>query len=143
MQINYYNSVSKVCPMGCEHYGAPLHQHACMHNNHTLSFTVSKLGCNMSISLVESVDTCSSSMGIQYDLGSQLSLISRSSLRELPPFMYTVGKTYHINLLPFTGEGSIVLATEVVLKLNRFKLQLYAIKDQLNNTSTFSIVMPN
>ena len=134
---------SKVCPMGCEHNGIPLNQHVCEHSNHTPSFTVSKLESNRSIPLVESVDTGSSSIGIQYDLGSQLSLISRSTLQKLPPDMYTVVKTYHINLLPFTGDGSKVLATEVVLKLNRFKLQLYAIEDELNNTLAFSIVMPN
>ena len=126
MQVNLLQRcIQLVCPMGCEHDGAPLHQHACMHSNHTPSFTISKLGSNKSIPLVDSVDTGSSSIGIQYDLGSQLSLISRSTLQELPPNMYTVGKTYHINLLPFTGEGSKVFATEVTLKLNRFKLQLY------------------
>ena len=129
--------------MVCEHDGVPLNQHACMHSNHTPSITISKLGSNRFIPLVESVDTGSSSIGIQYDLGSQLSLISSSTLQKLPPDMYTVVKTYHINLLPFTGDGSKVLATEVVLKLNRFKLQLYAIKDELNNISAFSIVMPN
>ena len=44
--------------------------------------------------------------------------------------MYTVGKTYMINLFPFTGEGSTVLATEVKLKLNKFKLQLYVVEDR-------------
>ena len=129
--------------MGCVHNGVPLNQHVCIHSDHTPSFTVSKLGSNRSIPLVESVDTGSSSISIQYDLGSQLSLISKSALRNLPPNTYTVGKTYYINLLPFTGDGSKVLATEVALKLNRFKLQLYAIEDKLNNTSSFSIEMPN
>ena len=141
-KLTFYNGASMVCPMGCEYDGVPLQQHAYMHSNHTPFFTVSKLGSNRSIPLVESVDTGSSSIGIQNDLGSQLSLISRSTLRELPPNIYTVGKTYHINLLPFTGEGSKVLVTEVTLKSNKFKLQLYAIKDELNNTSAFSIVMP-
>ena len=57
--------------------------------------------------------------------------------------MYTKGRSLQVNLLPFIGEGSTVLATEVTLKLNRFKLQLYAIEDKLNNTSAFSIEMPN
>ena len=57
--------------------------------------------------------------------------------------MYTVGKTYQINLLPFAGKGSTVLATEVKLRLNKFKLHLYAIEDKLNNTSAFSISMLN
>ena len=42
--------------------------------------------------------------------------------------MYTVGE----NQIPFTGKGSTVLATEVTLKINKFKLHLYAIEDKLN-----------
>ena len=94
----------------------------CMHSNHTPSFTVSKLGSDRSIPLVESVDTGSSSIGIQYDLDSQL--------RSDQP-------------APIHQRRSKVLATEVTLRLNKFKLQLYAIKDKLNSTSAFSIVMPN
>ena len=91
-KLTYHKCASKVCPMGCEHDGVPLNQHACINGDHTPSFTVSKLGSNRSIPLVESVDTGSSSIGIQYDLGSQLSLISRSTLRNLPPDMYTSGE---------------------------------------------------
>ena len=77
------------------------------------------------------------------DLGSQPSLISKSALQGLPPDNYTTGKSPQVNLIPFSGEGSTVLDTEVTLKLNRFKLQLNAIKDELNNTFAFSIIMPN
>ena len=55
------------------------------------SFTVSKLGSNKSTPLVESIDTASSSIGIQYDLGCQLSLISKSALQGLPSNIYTTG----------------------------------------------------
>ena len=64
--------------------------------------------------------------------GSQISLISKSALQSLPPDMYTKRRSSQVNLLPFTGERSTVLATEVTLKLNRFKLQLYAILKKKN-----------
>ena len=143
INLTYKDGLSKVCSKGCLHNGHPLHHAACKHINKAPSFIVSKLGNNKSIPLVESIDTGSSSIGIQYDLGSQISLISKSALQSLPPDMSTRGRTSQFNLLPFTGEGSTVLATEVTLKLNRFKLQLYAIEDELNKSSAFSIIMLN
>ena len=88
----FFDGTSKICPKGCTHDGLPLHWTACKHSNETLSFTVSKLGSNKSIPLVESIDMGSLSIGIQYDLPSQLSLISKSALQHLPPNMYTVGE---------------------------------------------------
>ena len=59
---------SKACHKGCLHDGIPANLAICKHNDKAPSFTVSKLGSN------------SSSFGIQYDLGSQISLISKSTL---------------------------------------------------------------
>ena len=142
-KLVFPNGDSVVCEIGCKLNGLPVNKFACMHNDQTPTFTVSKLGSNKSIPLVESIDTDTSSLGIHYDLGSQISLISKSALQNLSPDKYTTGKTSWINLLPFTGKGSTVLTTEVTLKLNKFKLQIYAIEDELNHTSAFSIVMPN
>ena len=75
-----FHCTSKICTKGCTHDGFPLHGAACKHSDEAPSFTVSKLGSNKSIPLVESIDTGSSTIGIQYDLGSQLSLISKSAL---------------------------------------------------------------
>ena len=68
---------------GCLHTEYPLHHAACKHNNQAPSFT--KLGSNKSIPLVESIDIDSSSLCIQYYLGSQMSLIYKSTLQGLSP----------------------------------------------------------
>ena len=142
-KLVFPNGDSVVCEIGCQLNGFPVNKYACMHNDQTPSFTVSKVGSDKSIPLVESVNTSSSPISIHYDQGSEISLVSKSTLETLDPGTYTVGKTYYINLLPFMGGGSQVLATEVFLKLNGFNLQLYAIENELNNTSAFSIAMPN
>ena len=73
---------------------------ACKHDDKAPSFIVTKLGNNKSIPLVESMDTGSSSISIQYDLGSQISLISKSALQSLPSDMYKKGRSSQVNLLP-------------------------------------------
>ena len=47
-----------------------------MHSNHTPTVSVSKVGSNKSIPLVENIPVGAVSLGIQYYTGCQLSLIS-------------------------------------------------------------------
>ena len=49
----FYNGNSKVCSKGCKHDGVPVHIRACMHSNQTPTFTVSKVGSDKSVPLVE------------------------------------------------------------------------------------------
>ena len=60
----FLDSSNRICSKNCT-------RNACKHDE-APSFTVSKLGSNKSIPLVESIDKDSSSFGIQYDLGSQM-----------------------------------------------------------------------
>ena len=85
----FFNRKPKVCTKGCMHDGIPVHIRACMHSNHTPTFTMSKVGINKSVPLVENVPLGSFSLGIQYDTGCQLSLISQSALQAIPKSMYS------------------------------------------------------
>ena len=85
-KLTFFNSASKVCPKGCKHDGFPLYRHACMHSNQTPSVFVSKVASDRSIPLVETIPMGAFTMGIQYDTGCQLSLIS---LLALPTSMYS------------------------------------------------------
>ena len=60
-----------------------------MHSNQTPTITVSKVGTDKSIPLVENIPVGNFSLGIQYDTGCQLSLISQSALQTLPTSMYS------------------------------------------------------
>ena len=75
-KLTFFNGASKVCPKGCKHNGFLLHGHACMHSNHTPSFSVSKVASNRSITLAENIPMGAFTLGIQYDSSCQLSLIS-------------------------------------------------------------------
>ena len=73
------------------HGGSPVHHRACMHNNQAPFITVAKVGMNKSVALVEDIQVGKITLGIQYDTGCQLSIISRSTLSILPPSMYSLG----------------------------------------------------
>ena len=70
----------KVCPKGCLEKGIPVHKKACMHSNQAPFISVSKVSANRLVPLVETVLLGNTPIGIQYDTGCQLSLISRSVL---------------------------------------------------------------
>ena len=83
-KTTYNSSVSKVCPKGCLENGIPVHKKACMHNNQVPFISISKVSTDMSVPLVETVLLGNTPIGIQYDTGCQLSLISRSALSNIP-----------------------------------------------------------
>ena len=103
---------------------------------------MSKVGSNKSIPLVENIYFGSTPVGIQYDTGCQLSLISRSALQTLPTDMYSIEKPTKVGIIPYAGGEETILTTEIQLKLKYCTLQLYVFEDTLNNTSPFSILPP-
>ena len=113
-----------------------------MHNNHTPSFSVSKLSSDKSIPLVENILVENIPLGIQYDTGCQLSLISQSALQSLPKSTYSRGTSTRVRVLSYAGEGRVILTTEIKLKINGNLLKLSAIEEDLNNGSGFSFPVP-
>ena len=107
---------------------------ACKHSNEAPSYTVSILGSNKSIPLVETHCFGSPSIGIQNDTGCQLSLISKSALQVLPTDMYSIKKPTRVRILAYAGEEETILTTKVQLKLSSCTLQLYVVADTLNIT---------
>ena len=124
------------------HDGIPVHIRACMHSNQTPTFTVSKVGNDKSIPLVENIPLGNISLGIQYDIGCQLRLISQSALQSLPTSMYSRGTSSRVRVMSYAGEGKIILTTEIKLKLHGKTLNLSAIEEDLNNGSGFSFPVP-
>ena len=114
-----------------------------MHNNQAPTFSVSKVGSDKSIPLVENVPLGSFSLGIQYDTGCQLSLISQSALQAIPKSMYSRGTSSRVRVITYAGEGKIILTTKIKLKLNGHLLKLSAIEEDLNNGSGFSFPVPS
>ena len=83
-------------------------------------------------------------MGIQYDTGCQLSLISCSTLSSLPPpSMFSLGLSSRVRVLTYAGKGRVILTTEVKLKLHGKPLKLSKIEEDLNNSSGFSLSIPH
>jgi hypothetical protein len=82
-------------------------------------------------------------IGIQYDTGCQLSLISRSALSTIPQYMYSLGPSYKMRVLTYSGKARVILTTEVKLKLLGKTLKLATIVDNLNNSSGFSLSVPH
>ena len=120
------------------HNGIHIHRWACMHSNQAPTVSISKVGSNRSIPLVENIPLGSSSLGIQYNTGCQLSLISQSALQALPTSMYSQGTSSRVRVMTYAGEGKIILTTKIKLKLNGKMLKLSAIEEVLNNSSGFS-----
>ena len=77
------------CVPGCKHDGFQVQHKACMHSNQIPAVTVSKIGSDRSIPLVENVPMGEFSLGIQYDTDCQINLIPLSALRILPPSVYS------------------------------------------------------
>ena len=125
------------------HDTLPVHSHACMHSNQAPTVSISKVASDRSIPLVENVPLGSSSLGIQYDTGCQLSLISQSALQALPKAMYSQGTSSRVRVMTFAEEEKIILTTEIKLKLNSYLLKISAMEEDLNNGSGFSFPVPS
>ena len=138
----YKDGRSKICTKGCMHGGFPVHHKACMHNNQAPFVTVGKVDVNKSVPLVEDIQVDKVTLGVQYDTGCQLSLISKSALSALPPSMYSLGTSSQIRVMTYAGEGNTILTTPVKLKLPGITLILSAIEEDLNNGSGFSFPVP-
>ena len=89
-----------------------------MHSNQTPTVSVSKVGSDRSIPLVENIPLGAFSLGIQYNTGCQLSLIFQSALQALPNSMYYHGTSSRVRLMSYAGEGKILLTSEMKLKLH-------------------------
>ena len=139
----YKDGRPKICTKGCLHGGVPVHHKACMHYNQAPFVTVGKVSMNKSIPLVEDVQVGNITLGIQYDTGCQLSIISKSALSTLPKSMYSLGNSSQLRVMTYAGEGKIILTTAVKLKLPGATLTLNTIEADLNNGSGFSFPVPN
>jgi len=104
---------------------------------------VSKVSINRSVPLVEKITVGKSNIGIQYDTGCQLSLISKSALSTIPASMYSLGTSSKVRLMTYAGEGKTILTTEIKLKLHGKVLKLSIIEEDLNNGSRFSLSVPH
>ena len=58
---------------------------------------------NKLVPLVEEVQVGKITLGVQYDTGCQLSIISRSALSILPPSMYSLGTSSQIRVMTYAG----------------------------------------
>ena len=132
-KLTLMNGTSRVCTKGCLQHGVPVNKRACMHNNQAHFVTVPKVGANQSVPLVETLNLGWTKVGIQYDTGCQLSLISRSAL----------GPSYKMRVQTYSGKARVILSTEVKLKLFGKTLRLATIEDDLNNGSGFSLLVPH
>ena len=99
---------------------------------------MSKVSINRSVPLVEKIIVGNSQIGIQYDTGCQLSLISQSALSTIPTSM-TLGTSSKVRLVTYAGEDKTVLTNEDKLKLNWKDLRLSIITEDLNNGVGFTI----
>ena len=96
----------------------PLNRAASKHNDETSSATVSKVGSDKSIPMVENMMVDLTYLDIQYDTGCQLSLVNLTALKLLPTNCFS---TTQINLLAYNGVHT---ATEVVLHLDNLALKM-------------------
>ena len=112
-KTTFYNSTPKVCPKGCSEKGIPVHRRACMHNNQAPFISISKVSTDKSVPLVETILLGNTPLGIQYDTGCQLSLISKSDLSAIPQSMYSLGSSSQVKIMTCAGDGKVVLTTTV------------------------------
>ena len=122
---------SRICTKKCSHNNRPLNRFACKHNDEAPTVSVSKVGSERSIPLLENLDLGHLSLGIQYDTGCQLSLISKSVLQTLPASMYSQGNSTRVRVLSYAGEGKVILTTQIKLKIFGQVLTLSAIDEDL------------
>ena len=92
----FNSGIPKACPKGCSEKGIPVHRRACMHSNQAPFVSVSKVRTDKSVPLVETILLGNTPIGIQYDTGCQLSLISKSALSTIPQSMYSLGSSSQV-----------------------------------------------
>jgi len=134
-KTTYKSGMSKVCPKGCLERGIPVNRKACMHNNQAPFISVSKVSTNQSVPLVETLNLGGTKIGIQYDTGCQLSLISRSTLSTIPQYMYSLGPSYKMKVLTYSGKARVIHTTEVKLMLFGKTLKLTMIDSEIERDS--------
>ena len=127
-KLVFSNGDSKVCEIGCKLNGLPVNKYACKHSDNTPSISVSRVISDRSIPLVENVPLGALTLGVQYDTGCQLSLISKSALLTIPTCMYSRGSSSRVRVMTYAGEGKIILTTEIKLKINGRTLKLPPLK---------------
>ena len=138
----FVNGVLKACPKGCMEKGIPVNRRVCMHSNQAPFVSVSKVSTDKSVPLVETILLGNTPIGIQYDTGCQLSLISKSALSTIPQSMYSLGSSSQVKIMTYAGEGKVVLTTTVKLRIQGRTLKLSTIEENLNNGSAFSFSIP-
>ena len=112
-KTTFYHGTPKACPRGCSEKGIPVHRRACMHNNQAPFISISKVSTDKSVPLVETILLGNAPIGIQYDTGCQLSLISKSALSAIPQSMYSLGSSSQVKIMTCAGDGKVVLTTTV------------------------------
>ena len=113
-----------------------------MHSNQAPFISVSKVSTEKSVPLVETILLGNTPIGIQYDTGCQLSLISKSALSTIPQSMYSLGSSSQVKIMTYAGGGKVVLTTTVKLRIQGKTLRLSTIEENLNNGSAFSFTIP-
>ena len=137
------NSVPNACPKGCLHNKVPVNPAVCKHSNESPSITVSKVGSDKAIPMMDILTIKSIPLDVQYDTGCQLSLITTSALILLPQTSYSLGNSNMINLLAYNGISELLPATEVKLNLGNRVIKLIAVYSNLNCGSAYSFPTPH
>ena len=84
-----------------------------MHSNQAPFIFVSKVSTEKSVPLVETILLGNTPIGIQYDTGCQLSLISKSALSTIPQSMYSLGSSSQVKIMTYAGEGKVNTMKEI------------------------------
>ena len=102
------------------------HSWSCLkHSEVVQTVSVSKVVSDRCIPLLENLPLGALTLGIQYDTGCQLSLISKSVLETILNSMYSQGTSSRVRVLTYAGEGKVIFTTEVKLRFFlRFKYLL-------------------
>ena len=138
----FQNGNPKACSKGCLHDSIPLHQLICKHNDQSPSITVSKVGADKSIPMMDTIKIGSAILDVQYDTGCQLSIITTSALKSLPESSYSRGSSYMVNLLAYNGTSDHLPATEVELNIGGKMLKMIAVDSNLNCGAAYSFPTP-
>ena len=137
------NGNSKACRKGCLHDETPVNLAICKHTDEPLSVTVSKVGSNKAIPMMDILTIKFLLRNVQYNTGCQISLITTSALKLLPRSSHSMGSSNMIKLLAYNGTSEILPATEVKLFLGNPVLKLTAIDSNLDSGSNYSFPTPH
>ena len=125
------------------HDGVPVNHAVCKHSDESPSVTVSKVGSDKAIPMMDILTIKSIPLDVQYDTGCQLSLINTSTLKLLLQTSYSLGNINMINLLANNGTSELLPATEVKLNLGNRVIKLIAVDSNLNCGSAYSFPTPH